>query len=252
MIEREYTRIAIDKLSAYHRNNKIHDSNVDEIVKSIQANTYIAPIIVDEDYTILAWHWRKLALDKLGVEEAEVLVVKWLSEVQKRDFRIRDNKLTELSAWDFENLRFELEELNIPELDELFEDMLGEIPDMMDEDAESKYTKRVEAPIYEPTDIDREVEELYDTKKTDEFMDEIDELEIKDRELKKFLVESAKRHTVFNYQRIADYYSKAPKEVQEIMEKLALVIIDLDKAIENWYVNISDSILQQYEDEDDA
>ena len=72
MVKRDYIKVKVSDLKWYEKNNKKHWKNVDEIVKSIQANTYIAPIIVDENNVILAWHGRKLALDKLQVSEAEV------------------------------------------------------------------------------------------------------------------------------------------------------------------------------------
>ena len=76
MYKRTYQILELNKLIPYEKNNKIHkDKNISEIVKSIQANTYVNPIIVDENYIILAGHGRKLALDKMQVKEAEVLIV---------------------------------------------------------------------------------------------------------------------------------------------------------------------------------
>jgi hypothetical protein len=57
------------------------------------------------------------------------------------------------------------------------------------------------------------------------------------------------RHNVFNYEKIADYYSHASPEMQALMERSALVIIDFEKAIELGYVRLCDEIRQQYMEE---
>lgn len=64
-----------------------------------------------------------------------------------------------------------------------------------------------------------------------------------------FLIEATRRHTVFNYEKIADYYSHASKEMQKLMEQSALVIIDFNKAIESGYIKIKDEISNLYLDE---
>ena len=65
-------------------------------------------------------------------------------------------------------------------------------------------------------------------------------------EEKMFLIDSARRHNVFNYEKIADYYSHASPEMQQLMEKSALVIIDFEKAIQLNYVKLCDEIRNQY------
>lgn len=104
-----------------------------------------------------------------------------------------------------------------------------------------KYAVKVETPIYEPKRVKPIVYELYDTSKTDRLIRRIKEADIDDG-TKAFLIESAHRHTKFNYSRIADFYANSPKEVQQLMEDSALVIVDYDKAIEKGFVKLQSGL----------
>lgn len=144
--------VKLSDLVPYEKNNKIHWDNVDHIAKSIKRNGYITPIIVDENNEILAWHGRKLAMQKLWIEEAEVMQVTWLTDKQKRDFRIADNKTTELSEWNLEAIEFELWEIDSPELNELFPEIdLNAIE--LDEDKEDEVPEMTADIIVEVGDI---------------------------------------------------------------------------------------------------
>ena len=68
-------------------------------------------------------------------------------------------------------------------------------------------------------------------------------------EEKNFLMDAARRHNVFNYEKIADYYAHASPEMQNLMERSALVIIDFEKAIQLGYVKLCDEIRNQYLEE---
>ena len=65
-------------------------------------------------------------------------------------------------------------------------------------------------------------------------------------EEKAFLIEAARRHSVFNYEKIADYYAHASVHVQHLMERSALVIIDFEKAIQLGYVRLCEKIQEEY------
>jgi hypothetical protein len=106
---------------------------------------------------------------------------------------------------------------------------------------ENPYTGDIQIPQYKVNGDSPNVNELYDTEKSDELIDEIQSKEL-DEDIKKFLIEAAKRHTVFNYQNIAEYYANADKDIQELMEKSALVIIDYDNAIANGFVTLSNTL----------
>lgn len=110
---------------------------------------------------------------------------------------------------------------------------------------EQKYTTKIKAPIYEPRGIKPHILELCDTYKANQLIREIDNSQLSDDE-KQFLKLAAHRHIVFNYEKIADYYANSQKEMQQFMERSALVIIDFDKAIELGFIKLTEDITKQY------
>jgi len=110
---------------------------------------------------------------------------------------------------------------------------------------DSKYSTKIEAPIYEPKNKKPFLLELCDKSKTHRLMKDIENSNLEHDE-KMFLMDAARRHNVFNYELIADYYAHASKEMQELMERSALVIIDFEKAIQLGYVKLCEEIRTQY------
>jgi hypothetical protein len=110
---------------------------------------------------------------------------------------------------------------------------------------EQKYSSKIEAPIYEPKNVKPHILELCDKSKTHRIINEIEQSSLSNDE-KFFLIDAARRHNVFNYEKIADYYAHSSKEMQTLMERSGLVIIDFDKAIEYGYVKLCDEIKSQY------
>ena len=113
---------------------------------------------------------------------------------------------------------------------------------------EQKYSSKIEAPIYEPKNVKPHILELCDKSKTHRIINEIEQSSLSNDE-KFFLIDAARRHNVFNYEKIADYYAHSSKEMQTLMERSGLVIIDFDKAIEYGYVKLCDEIRKQYLEE---
>ena len=102
-----------------------------------------------------------------------------------------------------------------------------------------KYTKKVASLTYEPTGECPALDELIDLKKTRELAAEImSDTTIPD-DVKRFLIEAAHRHAVFNYAKIAEYYCHAPANVQRLMEKSALVVVDFEDAMKYGFVQYS-------------
>ena len=97
------------KIQPYEFNNRNHSAEqIELIAKSIKEFGFNQPIVIDETNTVLVGHGRLLAAQKLELKECPVVVLKDLSETQKKAYRILDNKLQNDSTWSFDNLELEL------------------------------------------------------------------------------------------------------------------------------------------------
>ena len=147
--------IPVDQLIPYERNNKIHtEEQVKKIAKSIKELWFRSPIIVDENRVILAGHWRLAAAQKLKMKEVPVIQYTDLTEEQKKKYRLLDNRLSDLSEYDLENLKLELQELNDERLNGLFEEFdLNLDEEEWDEDKEDEVPAIQPDPIVQEWDI---------------------------------------------------------------------------------------------------
>lgn len=107
--------------------------------------------------------------------------------------------------------------------------------------AKSRYTDKIDILHYKPTGHKPKISELIEESKAHELLKDIilSKVSLEEQE---FLTKATYRHLAFNYRKIAEYYATASKEMQELMEKSALVIIDYDDAIKNGYVKLSKRI----------
>lgn len=112
-----------------------------------------------------------------------------------------------------------------------------------------EYTKKVESPVYEVTGEKPFLSECLDSLKADQLIAEIETTAGLSEEEKYLLKRAAYRHQKFNYAKLAELYAHSSKEVQDLMEKSALVIIDFEKAIELGYVKLHKEMQKVYQKE---
>lgn len=226
----------IKELKPYKKNAKKHPKEqVERIANSIKEFGFTQPVLIDKHNNVVAGHGRVLGAKKAGLTEVPTLCLDDLTEEQIKAYRLADNKLNE-SDWDDVLLGQSLDE--IVELDmSLFGFDLGEAV----EQEEQKYTMKTNIPQYEPKGEEPDISELVDVSKTKELLERIEQSNVTKKQ-KQFLRLAAYRHLCFNYSKIAEYYCHQGKEMQELMEDSALVIIDFDDAIAKGYVQLSKQV----------
>lgn len=237
--------LPVDSLKPYEKNARKHgETDVKAIVSSIKEFGFDDPIGIWSDKNLIVeGHGRLEAAKKLGMKEVPCIRLDHLTDKQRRAYALAHNKTAELSSWLDDVLKEELSDL-----DEFDMQDFGFLDDTTeDEELEqeigggSAYAQKAKIPQYEPKGENPSFDMMMDRTKTDELISEIDSADI-DEETKAFLRNAAYRHTVFNYRNIAEFYAHSDATVQRLMEKSALVIIDIDDAIANGYVKLTKTI----------
>lgn len=231
--------IKIKDLKPYEKNSKKHDkTQIDNVAESIKQFGMVQPIVVDKDNVVIIGHCRLEACKKLKYKEVPCVKADELSEEQVAKLRLLDNKLNE-SDWDFDLLGEELFDLDMSEFKLDWGLNFTEFAEEVEKD--NPYTTKITTPVYKIKGECPQIIELVDINKTESLIQKIEKANITE-EQKQFLKNAAQRHLCFNYEKIAEYYCHQDKEMQELMEQSALVIIDFNQAIENGYVELRKEI----------
>lgn len=236
----------IKELKPYKKNAKKHSKEqVEQIANSIKEFGFTQPVIIDKHNSVVAGHGRILGAKKAGLKQVPTVCLEDLTEEQIKAYRLVDNKLNE-SEWDYVLLAQELEEIQDLDMDLFGFDLAEEV-----EKEEKKYTMKTNIPQYEVKGEMPDITELVDNCKVNELLRKIKQSNLSEEE-KKFLRLGAYRHLCFNYSKIAEYYAHADKEMQELMEDSALVIIDFEDAIAKGYVQLSEQVALLRGEEDET
>lgn len=243
--------VDVSELKAHPKNRNDHPADqIVRLAKILEYQGWRYPVKVSKQSGfITSGHGRVLAAKHLGWKQVPVNFQEYENEEQEYADIVSDNSIASWSELDLSAINSDIVDLG-PDFDI---DLLG-IKDFVIEPADKEspetdlYTNKIKAPVYEPKGEKPKTTELYDLAKTMELMAEIGGKNIPE-DIRVFLEFAAHRHIVFNYEKIAEFYAHAPREVQELMENSALVIIDFKKAIEKGFVVMTDEMAEAYEEQ---
>lgn len=115
---KNFQLVPIEKLVPYANNARKHSpAQVNKIRSSLREFGFIAPVVIDKDFGIIAGHGRVMAAQAENIAEVPCVLVDHLTEAQKKAYIIADNKLTLDADWDEELLRLEFEALKDMDFD---------------------------------------------------------------------------------------------------------------------------------------
>lgn len=241
--------VDVNSLQAHPKNRNKHPKDqIERLAKILDYQGLRAPIVVSKlSGKIVKGHGTLQAIKKNNWEKAPVVYQEFEDNDQEWLFVQSDNAIASWSDLDLSGINSDLPELGPFDIDLIGIKNFAE--NASDKDLLSDfYSTKVQSPIYTPKGDRPDSSKLYDTTKTKKLISNIKKAQLSES-VEAFLTAAAQRHTVFNYELIAEYYAHAPKEIQELMEESALVIIDFKKAIENGFVQLTNDLAEAYKDE---
>ena len=133
--------VSPDRLRPYPGNARTHSrKQLKLIADSIERFGFTNPILVTDDFEVVAGHGRLQAAKSLGMQLVPVVALSSLSEADKKALRIADNRIAELSNWHRDILAIEYQGLDDLQFDdiEVTGFSLGEIDTILDDASEKK------------------------------------------------------------------------------------------------------------------
>ena len=113
--------ISLTDIHPYARNPRKNDEAVKNVAASIREFGFLVPLVIDRNHEIVAGHTRYKAAKSLGMKTVPCVIADELTEDQIKAFRLADNKVGEMAAWDMDLLPLELADIAMPMADFGFE-----------------------------------------------------------------------------------------------------------------------------------
>jgi site-specific DNA-methyltransferase (adenine-specific) len=149
-----------NELTPYEKNARKNDATVPYLVNSIKRFGFRVPLVIDAKGVVVCGHTRLKAALNMGMKKVPCVVADDLTKAEVKAFRLADNKIAEMSGWDFEALDLELEELKIDFDGDMIDFGFGENSDETERDNDKKVKENFEI-IVECMD-ERDMQEKYE------------------------------------------------------------------------------------------
>ena len=226
--------------------------SIEEAPEMLSIREIVVYPLENGHYVVIGGNMRLRACQEIGYKELPCKILPLETPVAKlREYTIKDNIAFGSNDWDVIANEWDTEELS---------EWGMELPDFAVDDTpiepeenkdETQYLRNIEIPTYQITGAEPTIAECVDVSTVKKLIKQIDESNVSE-EQKEMLRICAYRHAVIHFDNIAEYYAHQDKEMQNLMEENALVIIDFDRAIEKGFVDMTDKLLRLIPNKDEV